>query len=434
MGRLLVMSVDALFTDDLPDVRHLPAFSELLGRAAIYQDVYGVYPTLTFPCHATIMSGCWPERHGVPHNERLAPEEKSAPWYWEHDAMHVPSVLDWAHRAGLTTAVALWPVTAGKPEVDWLVPEVPATSLDEYLPWCSPSVRDLVREKSDLLLQPHSDENWDGSMSFGEFGVQCLERIIREHAPEVVLTHQWPVDHLRHLCGLHKPQIQDALRKSDEWLGRIVAALRDAGVYDETTIVVLGDHGHLEVDSKLAPNVLLARAGLIDVDEAGRITGWRAYAQSAGVSCHLFVRDEADLPAARAALAPLAEQGLVTDEFTPQEARELYHEAGSFARIYEAAPSYAFCNDAVGELVTGADNSDYKYAYATHGHLPFRGEKPPFIIAGPGIEPGRFTGSRLVDEAPTMMRAAGIPFEAGELDGEDLRADGSRAVRMPETW
>ena len=31
-----------------------------------------------------------------------------------------------------------------------------------------------------------------------------------------------------------------------------------------------------------------------------------------------------------------------------------------------------------------------------------------------------------------MMAAAGIPFDADALDGEDLLAAGSRAVRLPD--
>ena len=83
-------------------------------------------------------------------------------------------------------------------------------------------------------------------------------------------------------------------------------------------------------------------------------------------------------------------------------------------------------------MVTPSTDPDYYYAVSTHGHLPFRGPKPPFIVAGPGVAPGRYAGARLVDEAPTLMRLAGIPYDAAALDGEDLLAPQSRAVRLPE--
>ena len=102
MHHLFVMSVDALFTENLADARHLPGFSEILPRAAVYENVRCVYPTLTYVCHASIMSGCWPDRHGVPHNQKLDPATDDRDWYWDYASLRVPTVFDWAKRAGLT--------------------------------------------------------------------------------------------------------------------------------------------------------------------------------------------------------------------------------------------------------------------------------------------------------------------------------------------
>lgn len=88
--------------------------------------------------------------------------------------------------------------------------------------------------------------------------------------------------------------------------------------------------------------------------------------------------------------------------------------------MMEAASNYAFQNAAMGELFAGTDTSDYKYSLATHGHLPLRGDKPCFIVNGPGVPQGTFEGARLVDEAPTMMKLLGIPYRAQDMDGRPL--------------
>lgn len=441
MHRLFVMSVDALFTENLADARHLPGFSEILPRAAVYENVWCVYPTLTYVCHASIMSGCWPDRHGVPHNQKLDPATDDRDWYWDYASLRVPTVFDWAKRAGLTTGAVGWPVTADAPCIDVCVPEVweadPAraatpeltrAALDGiYEQGCSAAGYELYRRHGHLLANNHTPE-------LDEFDVACLEDIIAAGQPDVLFTHQAMLDHARHEHGVLAPEATEALRMHAGWLARVIDAMKRAGTYDDTVFVVLGDHGHLRVDYKLSPNVLLNRAGLLEADERGRVTSWRAYVQSCGVSGQLFVRDEADVPAARRALLPLVEQGLVTDVFTRQEVRERYHEDGAFALMMEAAPNYAFGGDATGELVTPAGSADYRYAVSTHGHLPFRGPKPPFVVAGPGVVPGHYAGARLVDEAPTMMSLAGIPYDAHALDGEDLTAPGSRAVRLPDVW
>ena len=444
MHHLFVMSVDALFTTDLADVRHLPGFAEVLGRgagAAVYHDVYCVYPTLTYVCHATMASGCWPMHHGVPHNQRLNPAICDRDWYWEYASMRVPTVFDWAKRAGLTTANVGWPVTAGAPCIDHNVPEVwtvdpealqtpeaTRAALDDiYRRGCSSSGYELYEAHRDLLANNKTPE-------LDEFDIACVEDIIHRHHPDVLYTHQAQLDHARHLHGVHAPQVQEALRMHDAWLQRVIAALKSEGIWDDTIFVFLGDHGHIQIDYQVCPNVLLAKAGLIDVAPDGNVAGWRAYVQSSGASGQLFLRDQDDLPAARRALQPLLDEGLVSDVFTREEVRVRFHEEGEFALMLEAAPNHCIGAECTGELVVGTDATDYKFAVSTHGHLPFRGEKPCFVVSGPGVAPGHFAGARLVDEAPTLMDLAGIPYDPTALDGESLVAPVSRAVRLPQTW
>lgn len=418
MHRLLVVCVDALFTTDLPDTRHLPGFSRLLENAAVFEHVESVYPTLTYVCHASIGSGCWPEHHGVPHNQRLDPATRNEEWYWDYSALKVPTMLDWAAAAGLTTATVGWPVSAGAP-VTFGIPEVwewsrHPTPAEAFRAGCNDAGWEYVARHLDAY------DTADMHPTYDEFEVRCLEDLIRERAPEVILDHQAQLDHVRHVSGVHAPEVQDALRLHDGWLQRTFSALEDAGVLDDTVVAVLGDHGQLEVDYKLSANVLLERAGLLTTDGTGEVCAWDAYVQSGGISAELFVRDEKFVGPAMRALEPLLSEGYVTDCLTNEEARRRFHTTGDFARILEAAPNYAFGDDATGELVTPAGGEDYKYSLATHGHMPFRGEKPCFAVMGPGVTPGRYQGMRLVDEAPTLMSLCGIPYDEGALDGRSF--------------
>ena len=68
----------------------------------------------------------------------------------------------------------------------------------------------------------------------------------------------------------------------------------------------------------------------------------------------------------------------------------------------------------------GTDRSDYKFSVATHGHLPFRGEKPCFIVRAKDVPKGVYEGGRLVDEGPTMMKLLGLQEMAGEMEGRAL--------------
>ena len=65
MNRTLVISIDALITADIPRLRDLPNLGRVMKNASWARDILCVYPTLTYPCHASIATGCYPDRHGI---------------------------------------------------------------------------------------------------------------------------------------------------------------------------------------------------------------------------------------------------------------------------------------------------------------------------------------------------------------------------------
>ena len=68
-------------------------------------------------------------------------------------------------------------------------------------------------------------------------------------------------------------------------------------------------------------------------------------------------------------------------------------------------------------MVGEADNSNYKYSVATHGHDPRKGPKPAMILKGPGIMPNaRLDSAAIVDEAPTLAALLGV--DLGHPDGQ----------------
>lgn len=415
MPKLIVVSVDSLFSDNLELAADLPGFREILPGSRIIKDIHCIYPTLTYPCHATIMSGEYPEKHGITHNEKLRPETRNAEWYWYYRDLRVKTIFDYAKEKGLTTASVLWPVTAGGP-IDYLLPEIwtlsPDADPDEaFLPTISPAVPAIYRKNRSML-------RWKENPEFDQFGEECAVDILRKYHPDLLLLHQASLDHARHRYGIHSPEARQALRLHGQWIERLLQTLREEGQLDETVFIVLGDHGHLPVKANISPNTLLHQAGLIQTDTTGEIRTWDAYSQSCGISTQVFLKRAECLPRVRGIFEDLVQKGLVQRIFEPRELRDHYHLAGSFDFMAEAAEGYAFADDAAGELMVPTDQSDYKYSVSTHGHLPERGEKPCFIIHGKGIAPAENTGAELIDEAPTMMEILGIRHD--QLPGRSL--------------
>ena len=97
--KTLVISIDALISDDIPLLEALPNLGPIVKGAAQVRDIECIYPTLTYPCHVSIMTGCYPDKHGIVHNERLQVNVPKPQWNWWYKDIRVKTMLDYA-KAG----------------------------------------------------------------------------------------------------------------------------------------------------------------------------------------------------------------------------------------------------------------------------------------------------------------------------------------------
>ena len=82
-----------------------------------------VYPSFTYPCHVSIMTGCYPDRHGIPHNEMVQAGVHPVPWYTKRGMVKKKFFAEYAKEAGYTTCLINWPVSAGA-DVDLNLPMI----------------------------------------------------------------------------------------------------------------------------------------------------------------------------------------------------------------------------------------------------------------------------------------------------------------------
>lgn len=398
MKKLIVWSVDALFTSDLAYAATLPGFQEMMNNSILCKNMMGIYPTLTYPCHTSILTGEYPDVHGIIHNEKLCPQTNNATWFWDYQDIKVKTIFDYCKDSGLRTASVNWPVTQHAP-VDYLIPEIwaiqPEHDQEKVLSSISENVRHIV-EKNLHLRDYRSYPQMD------EFAQGCVLDILKEYQPDVMFIHQVQLDHERHEHGIHGEHIQAALRLHDQWIQQVITLLKEQGTFEDTMFIILGDHGQLDVKQNICLNTLLQQEGLIQIDEHRNILETKAYVQSAGISAHVYVQDPQCLLQVQRILEDCQKQGYVKHIFTAAEVKQ-QHLQHDFAFVIEAEEGYAFSNMIHDQLLEKLDNSDYKTGAATHGHLPERGDCPPFIIHNSGRESCEIEGGRLIDEAATIL-------------------------------
>lgn len=435
-AKLLVISVDALHGSDLDFARTLPGFAQLLDDASI-AEVEGVFPSVTYPNHATQITGCAPDRTGIYNNQLFQPQRGAgAEWFWDSRHIAVPTIFAAARKAGLTTAAVQWPVTANEPDVDWLVPEIAS-------PWLFDGFADQYRQTTNtatldthILPNLHRIDVDRPKGRYLRFVRHVATEILTQQRPDVMFVHLVDVDFARHAQGAEGPHVQDALRAVDESLCDLLSALADTGDRERTNIVIVSDHGQLDVVQRTNLNALFRQRGLLRVDEGGDLVDYDVFCHSSGLSGQLFAAD--DLSDTRRAeveelLAEIEADPVYRIEriWTTAEARERYRLDGPFDWVVESEPGVAVGTAWNRRPVVLREDPDFTGNLGAHGHAPHHGGQPVFVATGPGFVPGLDLGRRsMLDEAPTFAAVLGI--ELPDATGSVMRDVLTRSLGRPQ--
>ena len=120
---LVLVSLDGLRPEFyLDDAYAAPELRALLRAGSHARAAESVFPTVTYPSHASIVTGVRPARHGVSFNVLFDPAGERGRWYEEAADLRAPPLWEWARAAGRRTAAVSWPSTLGA-RIDALLPE-----------------------------------------------------------------------------------------------------------------------------------------------------------------------------------------------------------------------------------------------------------------------------------------------------------------------
>ena len=72
--KIIVFSCDAMVWEDVENLLKNDArFSEFFQHGSMVKRMRTIYPSITYPAHVSMMSGCYPDKHGVIHNLEFHP-------------------------------------------------------------------------------------------------------------------------------------------------------------------------------------------------------------------------------------------------------------------------------------------------------------------------------------------------------------------------
>ncbi len=415
---LIVISYDAFSKLDWELASQLPNLSKLIQKGVYSNELFSVYPSLTYVAHTTMVTGLYPGGHEIFHNNPFQPfvKEQNQSWFWYRKDIKAPTIYDVVKEHKMKAAGILWPVT-GKASIRYNMPEIRAIGKEnqawKILKNGSPLYCIRMELKYGKSRQGIHQPNLD------DFSTMCAIDTIKRKKPNLLLLHLIDLDDAKHAQGLEGVEVREAIIRMDRRLGELIQAVKEAGIYENTIFLIVGDHSQINVRYKVRLNQLLQKNGLIY--EENESLKWKAYIQGAGGSAYLHIK-EGDNEAKERVLAVLnkairEKKYGIEAIYSKEELRE-FHVDESVAFMLEAKQGYSFEDSLRGPIVE--DLQEKNCHYATHGYSP---NKPKYqsnlIISGEGIKSEYKIGAvQMVDIAPTMAKILGIEFP--ECDGRVL--------------
>lgn len=239
--RLMILSVDGLDWRYLRDRDALglkiPHIRALLARSQVADGVTGVWPTITWPSHTSIITGARPDQHGILANAGGPPDPALS--YWSATKIKVPTLTQCAKDHGLTVGAVNWPVTVDA-KIDWNLPEVysrrngDSSDMETVDKFGTPG---LVAAVS--AAYPSFDQQWLDDRS----RTLATRYILTQKHPDLMLLHLAELDSEQHEAGPFTPHAKAVLERSDELIGDILQAL--PADYD---LALVSDHGFEAID------------------------------------------------------------------------------------------------------------------------------------------------------------------------------------------
>lgn len=161
------------------------------------------------------------------------------------------SAVNWA-----SMVMGAGPTLHGYTEWNSAVPEIPSAYTNRF--GLFPTVFSLLKEQKPSAVSALI-YNWEGigplvekeattirvhiDKAKTDFYADTAATIIKEQKPALTFVHFDEPDHVGHSIGHRTQAYYDELKNVDARIGKIVRAVEEAGIMDQTVIIVTADHG-----------------------------------------------------------------------------------------------------------------------------------------------------------------------------------------------
>ncbi|KAL5338879.1 alkaline-phosphatase-like protein [Aspergillus crustosus] len=235
LNRGLTPTLNAFFADGVSPQYMLPSF-----------------PSVTFPNHFTLVTGLYPESHGIVGNTFWDPELEEQ-FYYTHPAIslqpkwwNAEPLWMTAENQGVRSAIHMWPGSEAH------IGGVEPAFLDAY------NGSEALPRKTQRILELLDLPGLETKSPSGPI------------RPQFIAAYVPNVDADGHKYGPNSTEIRSTISQADNMLADLFSGLQQRNLTDVVNIVVVSDHGMATTSTER----LVQLDDLIDLDLTSHIDGW----------------------------------------------------------------------------------------------------------------------------------------------------------------
>jgi hypothetical protein len=178
---------------------------------------------------------------------------------WFSSSIRVPTLWRVLKTNRLTTAAVQWPLS-GMDAITYSVPEIfdihhPEDRIGFTRRYATPGLLDEIEKNATGVLD--STTMNEDYFNMDDNSAWMAGYIFRTMRPAFLAMHLVSVDGLEHQQRRDGDSVKLALAASDHNIGLMLEAVQPSGAKDSTVIVILGDHGFIDIHEAFRPNLLI---------------------------------------------------------------------------------------------------------------------------------------------------------------------------------
>ena len=233
---VVLVSLDG-FRADYLDRFNLPNLRRVMQRGTRARSMIPVFPSLTFPNHYSLVTGLFPDRHGLVANSFYDPGRRGKYSMSDEDAVRDGTwyggepIWVTAETQGMVTACYFWPGS----------------------------------EAAVKGVRPTFSMRYDGKIPNDERVRTALQWLAApaERRPHVVTLYFNEVDDASHRGPIGDRPVEDAARSLDRAVGQLLDGIDVLPIKDRTYLLLTSDHGMVDTSGSQS----IAIESLVNLDD-----------------------------------------------------------------------------------------------------------------------------------------------------------------------